>query len=149
MLRPVATQQSPLSSSAQSRRRRPKEGPPEAQLRTAQVVPGRPQTTLIQQPLTSPRRLRLIGGGEIPSPKVWRLQMMQTSEVAMRLPGTAGAWRMFSAARTLLALVGLAVVLALALPAPREILLLQFAVWGGGWGGEGGRGRARTVPPPR
>ena len=73
--------------------------------------------------------------------------MMQTSEVAMRLPGTAGAWRMFSAARTLLALVGLAVVLALALPAPREILLLQFAVWSGGWESEAGNVTAGTIQP--
>ena len=73
--------------------------------------------------------------------------MMQTSEVAMRLPGTAGAWRMFSAARTLLALVGLAVVLVLALPAPREILLLQFAVWSGGWESEAGNVTAGTIQP--
>jgi len=63
------------------------------------------------------------------------------------LPGTAGAWRMFSAARTLLALVGLAVVLALALPAPREILLLQFAVWSGGWESEAGNVTAGTIQP--
>jgi len=73
---------------------------------------------------------------------------METSEVAIRLPGAAGAWRMYSAARTLLALVGLAVVLALALPVPREILLPQFALRTVPWEGEAGNvTTAGTIQP--
>ncbi|HUN68805.1 MAG TPA: lytic transglycosylase domain-containing protein [Burkholderiales bacterium] len=73
--------------------------------------------------------------------------MMETSEAAIRLPGLAGAWRMYSAARTLLALVGLAVVLALALPASREVLLPQLAAWAGAWEGEAGNVSAGTIQP--
>ena len=59
--------------------------------------------------------------------------MMETTDVAIRFPGVAGALRVFSAARALLALIGLAVTLALALPAPREILLPQLGAWTGAW----------------
>ena len=58
---------------------------------------------------------------------------METTELTMKFPGLAGALRLFSAARALLALVGLAVILAATLPAPREALLRQFAAWTEAW----------------
>ena len=58
---------------------------------------------------------------------------METPDVAIKLPGLASALRLFSAARALLALFGLAVVLTAALPAPREALLRQLAVWAEAW----------------
>jgi len=58
---------------------------------------------------------------------------METTEMAMRLPGLAGALRIWSAARALLALLGLAVVLAAALPVPRESLLRQLSAWTEAW----------------
>ena len=60
---------------------------------------------------------------------------MQTSDVAEKLPGLAGALRLLSAARALLALVGLAVVLTAVLPEPREAALRQFAAWDEAWSG--------------
>lgn len=54
---------------------------------------------------------------------------METSENAIRLPGLAGARRLWSLARTGLALLGLTVVLAAVLPAPRDALLGQLAAW--------------------
>ncbi len=56
---------------------------------------------------------------------------METSEAVMKIPALAGALRLFSAARTLLALIGLAVVLAAGLPASREILVPQLGAWSG------------------
>jgi soluble lytic murein transglycosylase-like protein len=56
---------------------------------------------------------------------------METSEAAMKIPALAGALRLFSAARALLALIGLAVVLAVGLPASREILVPQLGAWSG------------------
>ena len=53
--------------------------------------------------------------------------MIETSEFAIKLPGLTGAQRLFSVARALLALLGLAVLLAVALPASREALLRQTA----------------------
>ena len=50
---------------------------------------------------------------------------LETSVNATRLAGVATALRFFSLARGLLALLGLAVVLAISLPAPREALLRQ------------------------
>ena len=61
---------------------------------------------------------------------------METSDVAVKLPGLAGALRLLSAARALLALVGLAVVLTAVLPAPREAVLRQFAAWMESWTAE-------------
>jgi soluble lytic murein transglycosylase-like protein len=58
---------------------------------------------------------------------------METTDMAIRLPGLAGALRIWSAARALLALLGLAVVLAAALPVPRETLQRQLAVWTEAW----------------
>jgi len=54
---------------------------------------------------------------------------MDSSDVAMQPAGLAGALRLWSAARALLALLGLAVILTVALPAPREALLRQYAAW--------------------
>ena len=58
---------------------------------------------------------------------------METSEAAMKMPALAGALRLFSAARTLFALIGLTVVLAAGMPAPREFLLRQLTVWTDAW----------------
>jgi soluble lytic murein transglycosylase-like protein len=63
---------------------------------------------------------------------------MQTSEIAIRPPALIGALRLWSAARALLALFGLAVLLAAVLPASREALLRQFAAWGEAWEDQGG-----------
>jgi soluble lytic murein transglycosylase-like protein len=80
--------------------------------------------------------LRLVGEGDVPARKIWRLKMIETTEtmgLTLRLPGLDGALRIWSAARALLALLGLAVVLAAALPAPREALLRQLAAWSEAW----------------
>jgi len=71
--------------------------------------------------------------------------MMETTDVAIRFPGVAGALRVFSAARALLALIGLAVTLALALPAPREFLLPQLGAWNGVWETETANVTAGTI----
>ena len=73
--------------------------------------------------------------------------MMETTDNAIRLPGLAGALRLWSAARALLALVGLAVVLAAALPAPREALLRQLAAWADAWDDQSGNVTAGTILP--
>jgi soluble lytic murein transglycosylase-like protein len=62
---------------------------------------------------------------------------MQTSEIAIRPPALIGALRLWSAARALLALFGLAVLLAAVLPASREALLRQSAGWGEAWDDQG------------
>jgi soluble lytic murein transglycosylase-like protein len=54
---------------------------------------------------------------------------MESTDVAIQPAGLAGALRLWSAARALLALLGLAVILAVALPAPREALLRHYAAW--------------------
>jgi soluble lytic murein transglycosylase-like protein len=72
---------------------------------------------------------------------------MDTTNVAVKLPALAGAWRLFSAARTLFALVGLAVVLAAGLPAPRDFLLRQLAVWTDAWETQAGNMTAGTIQP--
>jgi len=80
--------------------------------------------------------LRLVGEGDVPARKIWRLKMIETTEMTgltLRLPGLDGALRIWSAARALLALLGLAVVLAAALPAPRDALLRQLAAWSEAW----------------
>jgi soluble lytic murein transglycosylase-like protein len=83
--------------------------------------------------------LRLVGEGDVPARKIWRLKMIESTEtidMSLRLPGLNGALRIWSAARALLALLGLAVVLAAALPAPREALLRQLAAWAESWDDE-------------
>jgi len=80
--------------------------------------------------------LRLVGEGDVPARKIWRLKMIETTQMTgltLRLPGLNGALRIWSAARALLALLGLAVVLAAALPAPRDALLRQLAAWSEAW----------------
>jgi soluble lytic murein transglycosylase-like protein len=72
---------------------------------------------------------------------------METSEVAMKLPGLAGALRLFSAARTLFALVGLGAVLAVGLPAPRDFLLRQIAVWTDAWEAQADNTTVGTIQP--
>jgi len=72
---------------------------------------------------------------------------METTDNAIRLPGLAGALRLWSAARTLLALFGLAVVLAAVLPAPREALLRQLAAWAEAWEDQNGNVTAGTILP--
>ena len=69
---------------------------------------------------------------------------METTDVAMKLPGLTGALRVFSAARALLALLGLAVVLAAALPVPREALQ---AAWAEAWEEPGANITAGTIQP--
>ena len=79
------------------------------------------------------RRLRLVGeGGDgDPARKVWRLKM-ETSDNAIPMP-VAGALRLFSAARSLFAVVGLAVVLVAAFPAAREGVLRQLLASSESW----------------
>ena len=72
---------------------------------------------------------------------------MDTTDSAVKLPGLAGAWRLFSAARTAFALVGLAVVLMVALPAPRDLLLRQLAVWRDAWDADAAQVTAGTIQP--
>ena len=70
---------------------------------------------------------------------------METTDSAIKPPGLAGALRLFFAARAVLAMVGLAVVLAAALPAPREALLRQFAAWTEAWEEQNGNVTAGTI----
>ena len=73
--------------------------------------------------------------------------MMETSETAIRLPRLAGALRLWSAARTLLAMLGLAVLVAATLPAARETLLRQSLAWAEAWEGESANVTAGTIQP--
>jgi len=73
-------------------------------------------------------RLRLVGEGEVPAQKIWRLKM-ETTEMAIRMPRYAGARQLWPTARAVLALLGFAVLLAAALPAARGVLLRQSADW--------------------
>ena len=52
---------------------------------------------------------------------------MQTTDETVRLPGLAGALRLFGAARAALALIGLATIVAFGHPVSREALLRQAA----------------------
>ncbi len=70
---------------------------------------------------------------------------METTDIAIKLPGFAGALRLFSAARAALALLGLAVVLAAVLPAPRNALLHQFATWAEAWEDQSGNVIVGTI----
>jgi len=72
---------------------------------------------------------------------------MQATESALKMPGLAGALRLFSVARTLLALVGLGVVLAVGLPAPRDFLLRQVAAWTEAWEVQTGHTTVGTIQP--
>ena len=141
MIQPVASQQSPLktgtSSRTQSRRSGTTEPSRTVRIRTVQVLPGRPGNNPTSgMSKASLRRLRLVRGGD-PAQKVWRLSM-EASEAAMKLPGLAGALRLFSAARTLFALIGLTVVLAAGMPEPREYVLRQLTAWTDAWDAQAG-----------
>jgi len=72
---------------------------------------------------------------------------METTDMAIRLPGLTRALRIWSAARALLALLGLAVVLAAALPAPREALLRELVAWAEAWDEQHGNITAGTIQP--
>ena len=72
---------------------------------------------------------------------------MDTTNVAIKLPGFTGAWRLFSAARAAFALLGLAVAMAMVLPAPREFLMRLPAVWADAWDAEAGNITAGTIQP--
>jgi soluble lytic murein transglycosylase-like protein len=72
---------------------------------------------------------------------------METSEAAIRLPRFAGALRLWSAARAMLAMIGLAVLVAATLPAARETLLRQSLAWAGAWQDEGSNVTAGTIQP--
>ncbi|MGH8705206.1 MAG: transglycosylase SLT domain-containing protein [Burkholderiales bacterium] len=63
----------------------------------------------------------------------------------MKLPGVAATLRFLSVAHALLALVGLAAVLAVLLPAPREMLLRQVTAWTGAWEAQAGNISAGTI----
>ena len=73
--------------------------------------------------------------------------MVEPNEMAMRLPGLAGALRLWSAARTLLALLGLAVLVAAALPAPRDALLREVVAWADAWEEQSANVTAGTIQP--
>jgi soluble lytic murein transglycosylase-like protein len=128
MIQPVALQQSPLEDDFQPRQGRHKKSRRTVRRRTDETV-GRPRNSQPSKPSNpSPRLGRLIGEGDEPARKVWRLRM-EATDVAIQPARLAGALRLWSAARALLALLGLAVILAVAMPAPREALLRQYAAW--------------------
>src|SRR5262245_40101023 len=135
MIQPVASHQS--RPGLKTRRRRPgtTEHPLSERQPAAPATPEQPginPTVTVSKPL--PGRLRLVGEGDEPARKIWRLKTMDTTtNAALRPAGLAGALRLWSAARALLALFGLAVILAVALPAPREALMHQYAVWTEAW----------------
>ena len=62
---------------------------------------------------------------------------MESAESTTKLPGLAGAQRLWSVARAALALLGLFVVLVVALPAPREALLGKLVAWAQAWDEQG------------
>ena len=147
MIKSVALQQSPLKSKAQPRRSGITESSRSVRTRSVQVLPGRPGNNPKPSTLqASARRLRLVGEGGNPAQKIWRLKM-ETTDVAMKLPAFAGALRLFSAARSLLALIGLAAVLAAGMPAPREFLLRQITVWTDAWDAQAGNMTVGMIQP--
>lgn len=147
MIQPVASQHSPLKPKAQPRRSGITETARGVRTRSVQVLPGRPgNNPKPRASSASPRRLRLVGEGGNPAQKVWRLKM-ESTDFAIKVPGLSGALRLLSVARAVLALVGLAVVLAAILPAPRDAILQQFAAWSEAWEGESGNVAAGTIQP--
>ena len=136
MLRVVASQQSPLKSKLQPRRPGLKRTPRDERQRVAPAEPVAPNHLLeTEEPASG--RLRLVEEGEGQTPDE-RRTVMETTENAIQLPGLGAAWRVFSAARSVLALVGLVVVLLAGLlaasPQPRDWLWqrvsgLASAVW--------------------
>src|SRR5688572_33452020 len=101
MIPSAATQQTPIRTKLRARRA--------GIAAAARHVRGRTDSLAEIPPDSSPlpsnppqRRLRLVGEKGDPARKVWRLQM-DASDVAVKLPGLAGALRLLSAARALLA----------------------------------------------
>jgi len=134
MIRVVASQHLLLGPKVRQRRPGTIELPRGVHARSGRVVPGGPRNTPLPQPTKPSRgRLRLVGEGDVPARKIWRLKMIESTEMAFRFPGLNGALRLWSAARAPLALFGLAVVLVAVLPAPREALLRQLATWSEDW----------------
>ena len=129
MIPTVASQHSPLKPS----------GP-----RNAKASPGEPRYLPVKPTKTSLKRLRLVGEGEGPAQKVWRLKMESTND-AVRLPGVAGALRLLSVAQAVFAMLGLMAVLAVALPAPREMLLQRVNAWTSNWDNQTGNVTAGTI----
>jgi soluble lytic murein transglycosylase-like protein len=70
---------------------------------------------------------------------------MDAMDEAVRVPGLAGALKVWGATRAAFALVGLATVLALAHPVPREVLMRQAAGLAHYWDGEAGNVAAGTI----
>src|SRR5258706_4066890 len=129
MIHPVATQQLPPGPRARTRRSGTTEHSRSLRTGIVQVAQGRPGISPNPVPSNaSVRRLRLARVGGQAARTTWRLTM-NTTDSAIRLPGLTGALRLWSAMRTGFALLGLAVVLAAALPAPRETVLRQVAAW--------------------
>ena len=132
MIRPVALQQPQLKISLRTHRAKVAFVARDVRRRTDPFSgSSRNYPPLSAKPL--PGRLRLVGEvlneGDDPAHKVWRLKNMGTTDFALNVPGLAGFLRLVYATRSLLALLGLAVLLVLALPAPREVLLRQLAAW--------------------
>jgi len=69
------------------------------------------------------------------------------AEQTARLPGVAGALRVWNAARAALALVGLATVLAFAHPGARETLMRQAAGLAQSWDGQADNTAFGTIQP--
>jgi len=125
MMQAAATQHPKLKSKLRASRAGT---PRHVRLRTDPLSRGSPDySPPPSNPL--PGRLRLVGEGGDPAQKVWRLKKMGTADIAMKMPGLAGALRLLYAARALLALVGLAVILVVLLPGPRDTVLRQLAAW--------------------
>ena len=70
---------------------------------------------------------------------------MEPSEAAMKMPALASALRLFCAARTLFALIGLSAVVLAGLPVPREFLLRQVTVWSDAWDAQAGNLTVGTI----
>ena len=70
---------------------------------------------------------------------------MDASEAAMKVPALAGVLRLFSAARTLFALIGLSAVVLAGLPGSREYLLRQVTVWSDAWDAQAGNLSVGTI----
>jgi soluble lytic murein transglycosylase-like protein len=70
---------------------------------------------------------------------------METTDMAIRLPGLHGALRIWSAVRALFALLGLAVAMAAILPGPREAALRQVAAWADAWEDQNSNVTAGTI----
>src|SRR5690349_11433202 len=129
MMRPAATHQKRPRSGAAPKAHKPR---------------VEPQPPPVARALPQPGRLRLVRAGSGGAGQVWRLKMEASNE-AVRLPGLSGALKVFGAARTALALVGLATVAALAHPVPREVLMRQAAGLAQYWDAQAGNVAEGTI----